>query len=166
MIDYLTLCAGGDGHRSRRMRAGPIAVISSTREPSREAAKNGPPHQPCGRATRPSRGAGRIGSRRKPWARARADQPRRGEVKSGGVQTDAERRPCVRKPAGRWQMYAAESFAPLGLSRACRRPTAYAVGCILAPLRGFPVHTACLNGYRYSILMTASELIGGKQRIH
>jgi len=41
--------------------------------------------------------------------------------------------------AGYWQMYEAESFAPLGLYQACRRPTAYAVGCILAPLRGFSI---------------------------
>jgi len=34
-------------------------------------------------------------------------------------------------------MYEAESFAPLGLSLRRRRPTAGAVGCILAPLRGF-----------------------------
>ena len=34
-------------------------------------------------------------------------------------------------------MYEAESFAPLGLSLCSRRPTAYAVGCTLPPLRGW-----------------------------
>jgi hypothetical protein len=35
-------------------------------------------------------------------------------------------------------MYKAESFAPLGLVPfSGSRPTGYAVGCILAPLRGF-----------------------------
>ncbi len=36
-------------------------------------------------------------------------------------------------------MYEAESFAPLGLSLRGSRPTACAVGCILAPLCGFPM---------------------------
>ena len=43
---------------------------------------------------------------------------------------------------GCWQMYEAESFAPLGLSLRGSRPTACAVGCILAPLCGFPMPLA------------------------
>jgi hypothetical protein len=41
-------------------------------------------------------------------------------------------------------MYEAESFAPLGLSLRCRKPTACAVGCILTPLRGCPIPPAGL----------------------
>ena len=36
-------------------------------------------------------------------------------------------------------MNEAESFVPLGLSLSSSIPTAYAVGCSLAPLRAFPV---------------------------
>ena len=39
-------------------------------------------------------------------------------------------------------MYEAESFAPLGLSLRGSRPTACAVGCILAPLCGSPIRFA------------------------
>ena len=35
-------------------------------------------------------------------------------------------------------MYESESLAPLGSPFPHRSPTAYAVGCILAPLRGSP----------------------------
>jgi len=34
------------------------------------------------------------------------------------------------------------SFAPLGLVNSTVRPTAYAVGCILTPLRGSLAHNA------------------------
>jgi len=61
-------------------------------------------------------------------------------------------------------MYEAESFAPLGLSLRGSRPTACAVGCILAPLCGFPMPLAAFLR-RFAAPLSASRIsyIDGNQ---
>jgi hypothetical protein len=65
------------------------------------------------------------------WAKAQSWRKRRRKVKENrrrrfGVEV-------TRSPS----VVAAYSFAPPELDRSAFRPTAYAVGCILAPLRGW-----------------------------
>jgi len=94
--------------------------------------------------TEPSREAAQeFSPRRQPWVGEQEPTSPEGatETKSSRNSVSMSGRLAWGKTyaAGCWQMYKAESFAPLGLSLPRSRPTAYAVGCILAPLRGFPI---------------------------
>ena len=103
----------------------PLDVVSELRSVTAKQPDRGWRHQDTGRGGSP----GCHGRRCRGW-----NGDLSGTAESVGVQAIAF---CTPDPSGLKRLFHNASFAPSGLTRGPLLPTACAVGCIPAPLRGF-----------------------------